>query len=404
MIPLPRKVGDFIAREGLLAPGARVVVGLSGGADSTALLVLLKELGYEPLAVHCHFGLRGAEADRDLGRSRALAESLGCEFEAVRFDTREYMATHGVSAEMACRELRYEFFETFRREHGAEAIAVGHHRDDNVETFFLNLLRGAGLRGLRGMKPRRDRIIRPLLETTREEILAFLAGRGLDYVTDSTNAENDFRRNRLRNVVLPLLEREFPGASEAVARSIGNLRGYEELLDGEDSRGARLTRLVEQYGRYGFTRAQLADALDARVGAVFAAGDHELAVCRGGELKLTRKTDNAQPPKISIRTYPRRENLNPEPGVVYLDADLLPQEEFRLRRAATGDRIRPFGMGGRSKLVSDVLAEAGVPANERADRWVLTLGDDIIWVVGVRASNLYRITENTKNITEIRHE
>lgn len=402
---LQERTSRFIAAEQLLRPGDAVVVALSGGADSSALLAILCELGYRCVAVHCHFGLRGAEADRDMEHSRKLASRLGAEFREVRFDTQAYMREHGVSAEMACRDLRYDFFEKIRRETQATAIAVGHHREDNVETFFLNLLRGSGIHGLRGMLPRRDHIVRPLLNEPKSELVNYLASRGIDYVEDSTNAENDFKRNRLRNVVLPLLEREFPGASDAIVRSLECLRGNEELYNSllppmsDSLEGVSPTLLHEWLAPYGFNSSQCRQMLEAQSGAEFVSPTHKLTLCPG------RKFWVAADATCRVPTLAQRVIQPPvkfEPGVLCLDADKA-QGEFQLRRWREGDRMRPFGMKG-TKLVSDILAEAGIPASERKNFYVLTLDDDIIWVPGIRASALYPVTDKTTKILEIRHE
>lgn len=404
------RIGRFITSEHLLEPGARVVVGFSGGADSSALLAVLTELGHECIAAHCHFGLRGAESDRDLEHSRSISSRLGCDFRSIRFPTREYMRRHGVSAEMACRELRYDFFERLRAETGAEAIAVGHHREDNAETFFLNLLRGSGLHGLRAMLPRRGRIIRPLLEVSRTDILSYLSERSLQYIEDSTNASNDFKRNRLRNKVLPLLEAEFPGASEAINRSISLLRANEELYNElippmqGNLNGVGRTLLHEWIAPFGFNPSQCADILSASSGARFDSSTHCLTLLPGGRYSLSRKGEEADKPVLTGKIYPRPDHFSPIAGRLYLSADNidLASARWELRPWQPGDRIRPFGMKG-TKPVSDLLAGANVAATDRRNRYVLTLNDQILWIVGIRASALFPVMPSTRNIIEIHH-
>ncbi len=404
------RIARYIAAEGLLQPGAKVVVGLSGGADSAALLAVLCALGYRCIAVHCHFGLRGAEADRDLEHSRRLADRLGAEFRQVRFNTREYMAANGVSAEMACRELRYDFFERLRVETAAEAIAVGHHREDNVETFFLNLLRGSGIHGLRGMLPRRDRIVRPLLGVSKADILGYLREKGIDYVTDSSNLEDDFKRNRLRNRLLPLLEAEFPGAMEAIDRSLRNLRGNEELYNvllpqrSDSLNGVSPTLLHEWLAPLGFNGDQCERMLSASAGATFTSPTHRLTICPGRRYVLGPLGSEAERPRLCGRIIDRPADFSPCSGVLYMDADAVGEDaRWELRPWQPGDRMRPFGMKG-SKPVSDLMAEAGIAASRRPQSYLLTLNGEIVWLVGHRASALYPITENTKRIIEIRHE
>ncbi|MDE6491207.1 MAG: tRNA lysidine(34) synthetase TilS, partial [Muribaculaceae bacterium] len=230
MDELEHKVLQSIARHRLIADDTRpVIVGLSGGADSVALLATLTALGYRCVAAHCNFGLRGEESIRDRDHSRAIADRLGCEWITTEFNTRAYMLQNGISLEMACRDLRYNWFAEQLNALGAQAIAVAHHRDDNIETLMLNLLRGSGIRGLRGMRPRNGDIIRPLLECTRSDITAYLERRAIPYITDSSNLENDVARNRLRNIVLPCIYREFPQAPDTISRTIAILAGTEPV-------------------------------------------------------------------------------------------------------------------------------------------------------------------------------
>jgi tRNA(Ile)-lysidine synthase len=409
---LEAKISHFIEREGLPKPDARLVVGLSGGADSVALLSALTALGYDCTAVHCHFGLRDAEeADRDLAHAEAVARQLGAGFRSVRFATRQYMAEHGVSAEMACRELRYDFFEQVRAAVGAEATAVAHHRDDNIETLFLNLLRGAGLHGVRAMLPRSGNVIRPMLECRRSEILEYLQQRGLTYVTDSTNAKNDFQRNRLRNVVLPTLYANFPGAADALTCSLANLRGNEALynsllpraasLDEVKRSAAPLTLLHELLSPLGFNAAQCADVLAAQSGSVFTSAQGVKLCVEYGEMRIL-PADNADgAPQLAHRRLSPAE-FKPQSGHLYLDAEAAEgNPTWELRRWTEGDRMRPFGMTAGSRLLSDVFATARIPAAERRRQWVLTRNGVILWAVGVRASAHFPVTENTNEIIDI---
>ncbi len=405
-----QRIARFIASERLLTPGAKVIVGLSGGADSAALLAILTALGYRCVAVHCHFGLRGAEADRDLRHSESLAVRLGCEFRSVKFNTRQYMANHGISAEMACRELRYDYFEKLRQEENAEAIAVGHHRSDNIETFFLNLLRGSGIHGLRGMLPKRDHIIRPLLESSRTEIETYLNQRGIAYITDSSNLSDDFKRNKLRNRIIPLIEAELPGAIDAIERSIANLRGNEELYNrlipqrSDSLLNVSPTLLHEWLSPLGFNSDQCRRLLTSVPGAEFRSPTQRLTVCSGKRYVLDDLSPKIEKPRLKGRIFKRPEKFRPKPNNIYLDADAIPRNAvWELRPWRPGDRMRPFGMKG-TKPVSDLLAAAGIAASRRPESFVLTLNDEIIWAVGVRASALYPVTDKTLNIIELSHE
>ena len=186
---LLERVRQYIARHIPLSYQHLVLVGLSGGADSVALLSILTELGYRCEACHCNFGLRGEESLRDRRFAENVAAELGVPFREVAFDTLAYAETNKVSVEMACRELRYAWFEQQRREAGAAYVAVAHHRDDSIETMLLNLIRGTGIAGLTGIQPVNGSVIRPLLSLSRAEIESYLFDAHLSFVVDSTNRE-----------------------------------------------------------------------------------------------------------------------------------------------------------------------------------------------------------------------
>ena len=219
--PLPLWEGKGVGLEGQdgCDGGLLFLVALSGGADSVCLLLAMKRLGYRVEAIHCNFHLRGAESDRDENFCKRLCEREQIPFHTVHFDTKTYAEVHKVSIEMAARELRYGYFEQLRKAIDAEAILVAHHKNDAVETLLMNLLRGTGIHGLQGIKPRNGRIIRPLLCVSRQEIVEWLNMIGQDYVTDSTNLEDDVTRNKLRLNIIPLLEQINPAASENISQT-----------------------------------------------------------------------------------------------------------------------------------------------------------------------------------------
>ena len=230
MDALMLKIKRYIGANQLICPGDGVVVGLSGGPDSVFLLYALHtlqaRLGFTLRAVHVHHGIRGAEADRDEAFSEKLCAKLAVPFQAVHVAAPEYAAQHGLSLEEAARILRYEALETARQQMGTPSawIAVAHHLDDQAETVLHNLVRGAGLRGLAGMENRRNHVIRPLLSIKREEILKWLEQNNIPYVTDSTNADPHYTRNRIRSTVLPELRAINPEASAHIAHSAALLR------------------------------------------------------------------------------------------------------------------------------------------------------------------------------------
>ena len=216
---IQNRVAQYIEKEKLFCLNDKVLVTLSGGADSVALLRLLLSMGYTCEAAHCNFHLRDKESDRDEAFVRRLCHESGVLLHIEHFDTIQYAAKKHISIEMAARELRYEWFETLRKQREASVIATAHHKDDSVETVLLNLIRGTGINGLLGIRPRNGNIVRPLLCLSREEIIAYLQYIDQDYVTDSTNLLDEYTRNKIRLNLLPLMKEINPSVKESIIRT-----------------------------------------------------------------------------------------------------------------------------------------------------------------------------------------
>lgn len=225
------KVARYISQQGLMEKEGKYIVALSGGADSVALLSILSALGKNVSAAHCNFHLRGEESDRDEQFCVDLCQRWGIHLHRIHFDTLTYAQQHKVSIEMAARDLRYRYFAQLAHDIEADGICVAHHRDDNVETLLLNLLRGSGVEGLAAIAPKNGNIIRPLLCISRQEILDYLREKGQDYVTDSTNLEDDALRNKIRHHVIPLLQQLNPAAVENMAQTAKYMRQAKSMLD-----------------------------------------------------------------------------------------------------------------------------------------------------------------------------
>jgi tRNA(Ile)-lysidine synthase len=229
------KVQKYIHKLININDFSKIIVGVSGGPDSVALLHILNKLGYECIAAHCNFNLRKDESKRDELFVRNLCDTLKIKLEYVEFDTKKYAKCNKQSIEMAARQLRYEWFEKIRIDNNAEAIATGHHADDNAETMLLNLIRGTGIKGLSGIPPINGKIIRPLLTCTRKEILKYLHDNNLTFITDSTNLQNDFSRNKIRNQVIPILKKINPSVQHTFSKSIYRFRElqlfYEQCIE-----------------------------------------------------------------------------------------------------------------------------------------------------------------------------
>ena len=384
------------------------LVALSGGADSVAMLRMLHQQGVEIAALHCNFHLRGEESDRDENFVSDLCQKLDIPLYIKHFDTRSFAAEHHISIEMAARELRYAWFEEMRQELGAEDIAVAHHRDDQAETVLLNLIRGTGLRGLAGMHERSGHIVRPLLHMSRQDILDYLSQIGQEYITDSTNLERDALRNRIRLDVIPLLQEINPQATSHIAEAAQHvaeaLPYYQQGVD--MSTDLSPTTIHERLYGFGFTPAQEQQMWQSqRSGATFESPTHR-ATFSQGRLVVEEKSA-AEPAPILSSTiievpdplvWVTRESLPSDTCVI--DARLV-SHELTTRQSRPGDRFRPFGMKHGTRLLADFLTERGLSVFERQRQWLVCHGDDIVWVVGHRIDDRFRITSTTKKILKL---
>ena len=505
------QVRHFAHHHQLFTPRGKYIIALSGGADSVSLLLVLKhlesELGITLEAAHCNFHLRGDESLRDEEFCKQLCSRLHVPLHLVHFDTHAYADLHHVSIEMAARDLRYAYFEQLRRDIHAHDICVAHHRDDSVETLLLNLVRGTGLRGLRGIQPRNAHIIRPLLSHSRQQIEQYLDALGESYVTDSTNLHNDVKRNKIRLNVIPLLRELNPSASQSVFET--SLRVTEALKIFDDAiqhaiadvtisprestcRGCTCLKCTNQpvekcpnqavekcpnqpvlcnstqghplsncpnqpvenvtitqtqnsklktqnspliisvprlkqqpspeytlheiLSPRGFTSAQIEQiytSLDTNpTGKIITSCTHELAFDRS-TLILQPKTPAplVRPMRIpEAGTYVLSDSLKlkvetEECGDRYepsrtTDCASLDASDIKfpltLRHIQPGDRFVPFGMTG-TKLLSDYLTDRKKNIFEKRAQLVLTDAQQrILWLVGERTDNRFRITPHTQ--------
>ena len=361
------------------------IVALSGGADSVCLLLKTLEKGDVVEALHCNFHLRGAESDRDEAFCRNLCEKYNVPLHVKHFDTDAYAKEHKVSIEMAARELRYAWFEEMREKLNAEEILVAHHQDDNVETMLMNMMRGTGITGLTGMKYRNGYIVRPLLDMTRQDILDYLTLRKQDYITDSSNLEADVVRNKIRLQLIPLMETIFPAARKNIAKTMRYLQEAETVVSGGRSAELDLFTLLSPLG---FTSKQI-------------------EAIASGRWKMSKERVGEESPlgTLSVKTYLKGNDFKPskEPFVATLDADKV-KTPMVLRRIQQGDRFKPYGMKGCSKLISDYLTDKKIEMDERREQCVVCDADgDIIWLPGHRISHNVACSDNTINILELRY-
>ena len=402
----------------------KVLVALSGGADSVALLRVLLHLGYRCEAAHCNFHLRGEESMRDEAFVVSLTEKLGVRLYRTDFDTEAYAAAKGISIEMAARDLRYEWFGNLREEIGAEVIAEAHHRNDSVETLLLNLVRGTGINGLRGIRAVNGRVVRPLLCVDRNEILSYLERLGQNFVTDSTNLQDNFTRNKIRHQVIPVLETINPSAVEAMADTAARLSEVAEIygkameaavarvvtdgisLDAEAlwHETAPKSVLHEVLYPLGTNVSQQRDIYrclrSGESGKVFYTATHVLLVDHGRLCWKPKETVERKPVlKWELVEVDDSFVVPKDIAVACLDADKI-NGALTLRRWRSGDRFVPFGMTG-FKSVRNYLRDRKQSLFDKERQLVVCSGDDIVWVVEERTDNRFRVTPETRKVLRI---
>lgn len=242
---MKNKILTYINKENLLNRREKVVVTCSGGADSIFLLHILNKLGFDCIVAHCNFHLRGDESDRDEHFVREFCKRESLTLLVQHFDTKQFALKNKLSIEMAARDLRYTWFEEIRKEYSAGAIAVAHHSDDSIETILLNMLRGTGLKGICGIRPKNGYIVRPLLCVNRKEIENYLHEQGIEYIVDSTNLENEYTRNKIRNIVMPILREINPQIDSVMLSNAENFSAaeniYKEVIEKEKSSAVTVT-------------------------------------------------------------------------------------------------------------------------------------------------------------------
>ena len=432
------RVQHFIERNHLLCIRKLYLVGLSGGADSVALMLILQGLGYQIEAAHCNFKLRGDESDRDENFVRELCKKHSIKLHVIHFDTTEYANLHKVSIEMAARDLRYGYFRQLCKDIGAEGICIAHHRDDAVETLLMNLLRGAGIHGLTGIRPKNDIIVRPLLCLSRAEITEYLDSIGQTYVTDSSNLVDDVLRNKIRLRVLPLLEEIAPGATANIDKTANYLREAEKVYDAEmvqeqialkaDSGEMMISYLFKQPSPSAFLHEwlmplgfnssqteQILCAVNGEPGREFTSTTHTLVIDRAKLIvePISKPMKSIKIPEVGTYRYDESTtykfeitdeiNISKSAGVATVDADKV-KFPLTVRPIENGDWFIPFGMTGR-KLVSDYLTDRKFTILQKRRQLTLTdASGAIVWLVGCRTDNRFKVSSETTKILRITYK
>lgn len=437
MLPLDR-LHVFIRQNGLFLPSERVLLAVSGGRDSVLMAHFFHQAGFSFGIAHCNFMLRDDEADADELFTQKLARSLNVPFHSIRFHTSGYAAEKGISIQMAARELRYNWLEDLRSHENYAFIATAHHQNDAMETTILNLVRGTGIAGLHGIAAKRGNIIRPLLFLTREEVDDLVRAENISYRDDHSNFSAKYARNKIRLEVIPKLKELNPnleGTFETNSKRFAELeillkekvaevsaevltekngRFYIETIKLENLRPLH-TLLFEVLKPFSFSEAVVSDliwSLNGQPGLKFESPTHQLVIDRQ-QLIISPKDEPVTAPvivsanekqvvwqghKICISgPDPNNQDLQKAPYVAQVDAERL-QFPLVLRSWHQGDSFRPLGLQGKKK-VSDFFIGQKLPVTEKAKIPILFNGNgDIIWIVGMRLDDRYKVTANTKKV------
>lgn len=427
----------FIRDNGLCRPQDRVLLAVSGGVDSVAMTHLFRAAGFDCALAHCNFQLRGTDSDADEAFVRSLADTAGYPVYVNQFDVEAEVRDSGGSVQMVARDLRYSWFQELARDQRFDVIATAHNLNDSVETFFLNITRGTGIRGLLGIPMRNNNIIRPLLFSTRKEILDFCKENGLEYREDVSNLETKYTRNKVRHDLLPIVEQINPSFLKIIAREMKSLQEVEAIFREAVNRKRESlfrtthdritidiatlrmlepqgTWLYELFSPYGFSRSQcegIAQIIEARPGRRSISPSHQLYKDRDSLILLKTGVKEVHryyldspdhhsslpfPMDVEVVEKSELKEIPPDPDIACLDMDLI-QFPLTIRRWLHGDYFYPLGMEQMKKL-SDFFVDNKVPLPEKDRTWILASGRKIVWIVGLRIDHRFRITENTKRV------
>ncbi|MBW6459249.1 MAG: tRNA lysidine(34) synthetase TilS [Bacteroidales bacterium] len=436
---------DYINRENLLRHDNWILMAVSGGLDSVVMTDLFHHAGYSFGIAHVNFALRGKESERDEQFVRNLADKYKSPSYFIRFDTKQYARKNKLSVQMAARQLRYDWFRQVVSEVGYDFIATAHHLDDQIETFLINLARGTGIAGLHGILPKHGVIIRPLLFASRSQLENYAQENNLDFVEDSSNASLKYSRNRIRHKVIPELEKINPSFRTEFARTIQNIRDaetvYRSVIDIEKKRlliphesGYQIplvllkqmkplrTWLFELLSPFDFNVAVVNDVLntlDDPPGKLFYSATHRVVKDRECLLIDPLPVSNAQhnlptgcfpifqsdlridfPVKLVLKVHDASGFvISSRSQTACLDLDKL-KFPLSLRKWKKGDYFIPLGMSGRKKI-SDFFTDQKYSIPEKEKSWLLCSGPDIVWIIGHRIDDRYKITGETERVLEI---
>jgi tRNA(Ile)-lysidine synthase len=446
MMTLLDRFQDYVKRHELFTRQDKILLTVSGGVDSMVLMSLCVNSGYNVGIAHCNFGLRGQESDEDEIMVQETARRYGIECHNKRFDTTGEMDRTGESMEMAARRLRYAWFNQLCEEFDYTVIAIAHHVDDSIETFFINMLRGTGLRGLTGISKQVGNIVRPLMFATRKEILEYAHQKHISFREDSSNLSTKYLRNKIRLGIIPRMREINQRFSFIMQRNVDRLTAAQRFIDGAidnifaqaaEFNGDICTLHIDRIenissrdfviyemlnSRFGFkgdTVDNLCKALKAgNAGKRFYSRNYVAYVDRGNiAVAPIEENDLCE---MTIREGQHRaycgnsllyfdicdvdslDTFHVPDNVALLDIEKI-TFPLTLRRWKDGDTFIPFGMNGRKK-VSDYLIDHKVSMAEKERQFVLLSDDEIAWLIGHRTSDNFRITDKTDKVLRVTRE
>ncbi len=429
----------YISDNNLFSKQDKIILTVSGGADSITMLDLFSKANFSFAIAHCNFNLRGNDSVKDAEFVEALSKKHNAPFYTISFDTINYSKENGISIEMAARELRYNWFEKIRIKDKYNFIATAHHKDDLIETLFINLSRGCGISGLTGFKNKSNFIIRPMLFANKNDIDLYVKQNKLDYKHDYTNDDTEIIRNNFRHKIIPLFEKINPNFKNSILKSINNFNDIEKIyfksINTEKNNiitankniikidikkllnlEASKTYLYEFLKEYNFNSSNVDDiyaSLTSQSGKIFYSKTHILNKDRDFLIinKIESKNNNINIISADIKSISKPIKLKFESknnkvdfkttnnNIAYLDKDKL-KFPLRLRLWENGDYFYPLGMNKKKKM-SDFLIDNKISLIEKENIYVLTSDENIIWIVGHRIDNRFKITDETKDIIKI---
>jgi tRNA(Ile)-lysidine synthase len=434
------RLKQFVQQQNLFLTTDKLLLGVSGGIDSVVLAQLVDQLGNEFAIAHCNFNLRGTESDEDEKFVASLSDILRVPFFSASFHTNEIASEKGISIEMAARELRYEWFEQIRQQHGYDYILVAHHQDDVLETFILNLTRSTGIRGLSGIKPKAGRVVRPMLFATRSDIETYASTYEISSRLDSSNDDQCIKRNKVRHTIIPLLEEINPAFRRNLHKTIALLNDTEQIyLQQIEKTKAEVmvqsgdwfsisiagiknlqpieTYLFELLRPFSFKGEMMADmvkALDKEPGTQFFSATHRLVVDRETLIVTSLETETNElvyinsnvthiesplPMHLSVEPYIQGYNILKNKNIAQLDYHKV-VFPLLLRRWKKGEYFKPLGLNGFKKL-SDFFVDEKMSIPEKESTWILSSEGKVAWVVGRRIDDRFKITPETTLILKI---